>query len=218
MFTGIVEGARQVVAREGSPAGVALRIALADLAAGVPLGASIAIDGCCLTVTANDGGIAAFDVAPETLARTTLGDLAPGDLVHVERSLRLGDRVDGHLVTGHVDGVAILEAVETRGIERDLFVTLPPRFRRLVVEKGSLALAGVSLTVAEITATGVRVMIIPHTAEVTTLSRQVVGSRLNFEVDPIGKWVERWLEPWLAARSETGLEPGPPRAGGMSAR
>ncbi len=202
MFTGIVERTVPVRSCDVSEAGARLVLAFGGIPTSEPrirLGDSIAVDGCCLTVVAHDAGGAgdlSFDVAPESLSRTTLGGLRSGQWVNVERSLRLGDRLDGHLVSGHVDGVAVVRTVTRRGIELDLDVELPPAFRRHVIEKGSIALAGVSLTVAAVLEFGFRVMLIPHTASVTTLGEGVAGTRLNFEVDPIGKWVARWMEPY----------------------
>lgn len=193
MFTGIVERAAEVVSAEHSPSGSRLVIALGPSAEGVSIGASIAVDGCCLTVVSLESDRAAFDVAPESLSRTNLGALRPGNRVNVERALRFGDRLDGHLVTGHIDGVGVVTAVDRRGIERDVEIELPEEYRRFVVEKGSITLKGVSLTVAAVTERGLRVMLIPHTAAVTTLGDAEVGTRMEFEVDAIGKWVARWM-------------------------
>jgi riboflavin synthase len=198
MFTGIVERVANVVAARHAATGSRLEIDLGSCAAGVGVGDSIAIDGCCLTVVSLAGTVAAFDVAPESLGRTTLGERRNGDPVNVERSLRVGDRLDGHLVTGHVDGVATVVGVAERGIEIDVWLELPEAFARFVIEKGSIALSGVSLTVAEVDGARFRVMLIPHTRAITTLRDLRVGSRLAFEVDPIGKWVARSLEAHLA--------------------
>lgn len=202
MFTGIVERAARVVAAEHSPAGSRIEVDLEASAAGVSIGASIAIDGCCLTVVALAGERAAFDVAPETLSRTNAADWRVGSRVNVERALRFGDRLDGHLVTGHIDAVATVRSVVPRGIELDVEIELPESYRRFVVEKGSVTLSGVSLTVAAITPDGFRVMLVPHTAAVTTLGALAPGSRVNFEADAMGKWVARWLEPYLAPREQ----------------
>lgn len=200
MFTGIVERAARVIRADHGLSGSRLVVELGPSAEGVKVGASIAVDGCCLTVVEIDSDRASFDVAPETLSRTIASQWKVDTRVNIERALRFGDRVDGHLVTGHVDTVATVSAVAPRGIELDLDVELPEGYRRNVVEKGSVTLSGVSLTVAAVTPSGFRVMLVPHTAAVTTLGSLERGSRVNFEADAMGKWVARWIEPYLMAR------------------
>lgn len=193
MFTGIVEELGTVDGLDGTRLRIRASLVLDD----VSLGASIAVNGCCLTVVdwGADGDGAcdkpawwAADLSEETLARTTLGDLRPGDPVNLERPVRLADRLGGHLVQGHVDGVG-----EVLAPAPDLRVRLPEGLGRYVVEKGSIAIDGVSLTVVEATDREASFAVIPHTAEVTTLGRRQPGERVNVEVDVTAKYVERLL-------------------------
>jgi riboflavin synthase len=192
MFTGIVEELGSVAGREGSRLRIAARSVLED----VELGASIAVNGCCLTVVAwedpPEGGGDGWwdaDVSDETFARTALDALVPGDPVNLERPVRLQDRLGGHLVQGHVDAVGeVVEPVP------DLRVRVPEPLLRYVVEKGSITVDGVSLTVVHPTNDGFTVAVIPHTAEATTLGRREPGDAVNIEVDVTAKYVERLLE------------------------
>jgi riboflavin synthase len=193
MFTGIVEEIGTVQRRDGAR----LHIACSEVLDDVAMGASIAVNGCCLTVVdwgGEEGGACerpswwACDVSDETFARTNLGDLRPGDLVNLERPVRLTDRLGGHLVQGHVDGVG-----EVRVPAPDLRIGLPPGLGRYVVEKGSITIDGVSLTVVDARPDEVSIAVIPHTAEVTTLGRRAPGDRVNIEVDVTAKYVERLL-------------------------
>ncbi len=151
------------------------------------LGDSIAVDGVCLTVVAGDGSTLAFDAVAETLARTSLGELAPGSGVNLEPALRVGDALGGHYVQGHVDGVGTY-----RGVGDGLhWFDAPPEIVRYVVEKGSIAVQGTSLTVAASDDTGFAVALIPHTLEMTTLGRLEPGARVNLEADVLAKYVEK---------------------------
>lgn len=190
MFTGIVEELGTVRALEaGAPPVEASRLVVeAGLATHLAIGGSIAVNGCCLTVVERGPGWWAADVVTETLMRTALGELAPGDRVNLERPVRPLDRLAGHLVQGHVDAVGQV----TRPAP-DLEITVPAPFRRYVVPKGSIALDGVSLTVAVVGEDGVGVAVIPHTAAVTTLGGRRAGERVNIEVDVLAKYVERLL-------------------------
>jgi riboflavin synthase len=185
VFTGIVEELGRVVERDDGR----LRIACTDVLDDVAIGASIAVNGCCLTVVEYDGTSWAADVTDETWSRTSLGDLAPGDPVNLERPVRLADRLGGHLVQGHVDGVGVIEAPAP-----DLRVRCPDGFSRYVVEKGSIAVDGISLTVVDVLDDRFTVAIIPHTAAVTTLGHKGPGARVNLEADITAKYVERLLE------------------------
>ena len=192
MFTGIVEELGTVVHRDGPR----LRISAAQVLEGVGLGDSTAVNGCCLTVVAFDDadGWWEADVSDETYRRTNLGALRPGDPVNLERPVRLQDRLGGHLVQGHVDGVGeVVEPVP------DLRVRMPSDLLRYVVEKGSITVDGISLTVVEPLADGFTVAVIPHTAAVTTLGAKGPGAPVNLEVDVIAKYTERLLEGQLAA-------------------
>lgn len=190
MFTGIVEELGTVVFREGAK----LRIAATTVLDGVQLGDSTAVNGCCLTVVAWEppvDGAAGWweaDVSDETYSRTSLGDLAPGDPVNLERPVRLMDRLGGHLVQGHVDAVGTITAPAP-----DLAVRMDPALTRYVVEKGSITVDGVSLTVVDALDDGFTVALIPHTADVTTLGVRKVGDAVNLEVDVTAKYVERLL-------------------------
>jgi riboflavin synthase len=195
MFTGIVEGLRAVVAVEDGPGRRGLKIALGDSAPGVTEGASIAVNGCCLTVASLAADVAAFDVIAETLRRTSLGGLRVGDRVNVERCVRLDGRLDGHLVQGHVDGVGrVLHREESPG-ETRLTVELPAEVAAdPLVLKGSIALDGVSLTLAELGTRHAVVCLIPKTLAWTTLGFRRVGDAVNVETDVIGKMVRAWME------------------------
>jgi len=195
MFTGIVEelGTVRAVERRGDVA--RLEVAARVAREGSDLGASVAVNGVCLTVVATAPDALAFEVGPETLARTTLGRLAPGDAVNLERPLRFGAALGGHLVLGHVDGIGTVGAVtrvESTSRVRVEFsgATLAP----LLVPQGSVAVDGVSLTVAALERTAFEVMVIPHTLAVTTLGRLVPGQAVNLEMDVIGKYLQRSLE------------------------
>ena len=192
MFTGIVEELGSVRSRHGQRFEFAADVVLSD----VTVGASISVNGCCLTVVKFGTGWWAADVVDESLARTTHGDLAPGDPVNLERPLAADGRFGGHVVQGHVDGVGVVVAPAP-----DLRVRVPRELCRYIVEKGSLTVDGVSLTVASVDDDVVGVAVIPHTAEVTTLGRRHTGDRVNLEVDILAKYVERLLAPTLEARS-----------------
>jgi riboflavin synthase len=186
MFTGIVEELGTVVSREGPRLRIAARTVLAD----VTMGASIAVNGTCLTVVGWDDaeGWWEADVVEESYARTALGRLESGHRVNLERPVRLSDRLGGHLVQGHVDGVGTI--VEPAP---DLRITCPRDLLRYVVEKGSITIDGISLTVVAPTDDGFTVAVIPHTMEVTTLGHKGAGDLVNLEVDVTAKYVERLL-------------------------
>jgi riboflavin synthase len=195
MFTGIVEELGEVrVAPDGAPARlvVAAAITLAD----ATVGASLAVNGVCLTVVAHDDTTVTFDVAPETLTRTTLGGLGVGDPVNLERPMRFSDRLGGHLVQGHVDGVGTVAArtADGDGSVR-LTVDAPAPLLRHVVEKGSVTVDGVSLTVTDLDDASFEVALIPHTLAVTTLGSRPPGATVNLETDVVAKYVDRLLEP-----------------------
>ena len=186
MFTGIVEELGAVDGLDGGRLRLRCRTVLDD----VEMGASIAVNGCCLTVVDWDveAGWWEADVTEETFARTQLGDLEPGDPVNLERPVRLQDRLGGHLVQGHVDAVGVIaEAAPNLAVEVD------PVLSRYLVEKGSVTVDGVSLTVVEAAADGFTVALIPHTCEVTTLGSKGPGDRVNIEVDVMAKYAERLL-------------------------
>ena len=189
MFTGIVEELGKVLDRHNRPDGLAtFRFLAPVVTAGAKLGDSIAVNGCCLTVTDFGDGWWQADAVSETLARTNLADLQPGDPVNFERPVRLEDRLGGHLVQGHVDAVGeIVRAAP------DLQVRMPAELTRYVVEKGSITVDGCSLTVVEPLEDGFTVAIIPYTLEVTTLGRKGPGAKVNLEVDVMAKYAEKLL-------------------------
>lgn len=195
MFTGIVERCGTVRAVEP----VAGRIRLTVDVPGWPrlrTGASVAVNGVCLTVVAAEPGAFAVEAVPETLARTNLGALRPGDPVNLERAARLGGRLDGHLVTGHVDATGEVAALDPDPADpgvRWLRVRAPAPVLRYVVPKGSIAVDGISLTVVDCDAEGFSVTVVPHTWQVTNLRFRRPGDRVNLEADLIGKYVERLL-------------------------
>ena len=189
MFTGIVRELGTVDAFDGSR----LVVAAPETAAAAGLGDSVAVAGVCLTVVANEDGRLAFDAVPETLSRTALGGLGPGDAVNVEPSLRVGDPLGGHVVQGHVDAVGRVRSVTPEGDGRRVWVDAPETVVRYCIEKGSIAVDGVSLTVAAFDDDGFEVALIPHTLAVTTLGRLEPGDEVNLEADVLGKVVERLL-------------------------
>lgn len=194
MFTGIVEETGQVLSftqkAEAWELIIAARVALQDLA----LGDSIAVNGCCLTATpTTDATALRFDVLEETRRLTNFSTLRPGARVNLERSLRFGGKVGGHFVTGHIDALGTVEIFETRGKDRYLRIRLPAGTSHHVVHKGSIAIDGISLTVAEVDATGLAVWLIPTTLEVTNLGEKRVGDLVNLEFDLLGKHVEKLI-------------------------
>jgi riboflavin synthase len=194
MFTGIVEELGTVRATER--AGEVLRLEIATRVAreGSEVGASVAVNGVCLTVVAAKPETLAFEVGPETLVRTTLGRLAGGDAVNLERPLRFGAAVGGHLVLGHVDGIGTVEEVTRVESTARVRITIPGPLAPLLVPQGSVAVDGVSLTIAALQARAFEVMVIPHTLAVTTFGRLAPGQTVNLETDVIGKYLQRSLE------------------------
>ena len=194
MFTGIVEELGRVQAITPNAGGARLEIAATQVLDDAEIGASIAVNGCCVTVVALGEGCFAVDAVSETLARTDLGALQPGDRVNLERPVRLQDRLGGHLVQGHVDAAGTIRArtPEADGSERIAFAA-PEPIMRYVVEKGSITVDGISLTVAALAPEGFEVAVIPHTLAVTTLGAKQGGDTVNLEVDIVAKYVERLL-------------------------
>jgi riboflavin synthase len=197
MFTGIVEERGRVRAVEPRPGGDGARIEIEARAvlADTEVGASMAVNGCCLTVVDRGADWWAADAVPETLERTALGALRAGDAVNLERPIRLGDRLGGHLVQGHVDAVGSVARREQLGDGSTLIeIAAPGDLLRYVVEKGSITVDGVSLTITEVGAGSFSVAIVPHTAAVTTLGQKTPGGPVNLEVDVVAKYVERLLD------------------------
>lgn len=193
MFTGLVETLARVVDLLEEPPGVRLMIAAGSLASGVAVGDSIAVNGCCLTVMRVDGEAVSFQAGAETLSRTNLGKLRSGSAVNLERSLILGDRLGGHLVTGHIDCLGNLAERRDESDWSTIWIHAPQELMRQVAPKGSIAVDGVSLTVVDVTADGFSVALIPHTLAATTLGTLAVGDPVNLETDLIAKYVARLL-------------------------
>jgi riboflavin synthase len=205
MFTGIIEVVGEV---EAVPTGrgdlMQLQIRSGRASEGVRVGDSVAVNGVCLTVTAIDGDRLDFDAIRETLDRTALSDLRAGSRVNLERAMQAGGRLDGHIVQGHVDGVGTVKRFERKGDDVQLLIGCEPALAELLVDKGSVTIDGVSLTVVTAEPDGFDVVLIPHTLAETTLSECEPGRRVNLEADILGKYVKRYLDRSLgsAARAE----------------
>jgi riboflavin synthase len=200
VFTGIVECVGVVESLR--PLGDAARLVVRApaLARELRVGESVAVNGACLTVTEAGGETIAFDAVRETLERTTLGELAPGGAVNLERALRADGRLDGHIVQGHVDATGRVRQLAKEGRDVRLVLDCPEDLAGQLVPKGSVAIDGVSLTVVNVEAAGFDVALIPHTLEVTTLGRLAPGRRVNLEADVLGKYVKRYVDRVLAVR------------------
>lgn len=194
MFTGLVSDVGEVVAREGGRFTIRSGYAAATIA----LGASIAHDGCCLTAMAvrpeGTGSVYELDVSNETLSKTTLGEWRPGRRINLERSLRAGDELGGHIVMGHVDGTAIVREIRPDGLSQRFVLEAPAELARFIAPKGSVALDGTSLTVNEVDGNRFGINFIPHTLAVTTWGGKRIGDRINLEIDPLARYVARLLD------------------------
>jgi riboflavin synthase len=193
MFTGLVETLGLVDSLVPRPPGVRLVVCTGELAQGVEIGASVAVNGCCLTVVEVAGDLLSFDAGEETLGRTNLGRLVQGSPVNLERSLRVGDRMGGHFVTGHIDAVGTLAQRQDDADWSSFWFSMPARLARQMASKGSIAVDGVSLTLVEVAADRFSVALIPHTLKVTTLGRLQPGDPVNLETDLLAKYVEQQL-------------------------
>jgi riboflavin synthase len=191
MFTGLVEGTAELVATERQGSGLRLSLALNAIADGVAIGDSIAISGCCLTAIAIEKGTVAFEAGEETLAKTGLGRLKIGDRVNIERSLRVGDRMGGHFVSGHIDGQGVLRRRVEDGQWAYFHFTAPKSLLRQMASKGSITIDGVSLTLVDVSDEEFSIALIPHTLSVTTLGQLTVGDSVNLETDILAKYVQR---------------------------
>ncbi len=194
MFTGLIEELGRIDEVEERSPGRRFWIAAVALLEGARIGDSIAVGGVCLTIVALDATRFAVEAVPETLARTTLGALVVGDSVNLERPLTLAQRLGGHLVQGHVDGVGEIVTVAPEGDGWRVRLLVPPELRRFVAQKGSLTVDGVSLTVASVTDDGCEIAYIPHTLAVTTAGQYVPSRRVNLEVDLLARYLARLLE------------------------
>ncbi|MEN6372055.1 MAG: riboflavin synthase [Armatimonadota bacterium] len=202
MFTGLVEeiGTVRSITRG---AGAELRIATHVVSDGAKIGDSIAINGTCLTVTKITGNELSFDAVEETLSRSSLGSLKPGDAVNMERSVSADRLFGGHFVLGHVDGLGTIQSFDKKPGETTLIIKAPEEVMRYVVTKGSIAIDGISLTVASCTEDGFRVAVIPHTFANTTLASKRAGDTVNLETDILGKYVEKFISGRSQKRSIT---------------
>lgn len=195
MFTGLIERPGSLEDISGDARGATARIGCGEMAAELSIGESVAVDGVCLTVVRTGPGWFETEISPETMARTTLAGKSKGCALNLERPLRLSDRLGGHLVQGHVDGVGTLTDVVTEGEGKRVRLRAPDSLRRYLVAKGSVALDGVSLTIAALREAEFEVALIPHTLRQTSLDTWHVASRVNIEVDLVAKYVEALLAP-----------------------
>jgi riboflavin synthase len=193
MFTGLVEETGTVLAFAPGRAGWVLRVTASAILPGLTSGDSIAVNGCCFTLTQQSEGALEFDVLEETRRLTNFATLRPGMAVNLERSLRYDGRIDGHFVSGHIDGCGQVEIFEPRGQDHYLRVAAPPGSGRYLVHKGSVAIDGVSLTVAEVAGDSFAVWLIPTTLKATNLKAKSAGDLVNLEFDLLGKYVEKML-------------------------
>ena len=194
MFTGLVESLGQVSAIISEPPGVRLVIREPTIAAASKIGDSSALNGCCLTVVEVDADQLSFQAGEETLSRTNLGEFTPGDVLNMERSLRAGDAIGGHYVTGHIDAVGTVDGRRDDGDWSTMWFRAPAPQLQQMASKGSVAVDGVSLTLVDVEKERFSVALIPHTLTVTTLGRRNTGDRVNIETDVLAKYVQRQLE------------------------
>jgi riboflavin synthase len=199
VFTGIIESVGEVVSVTADAEFARIEVNAEELARGVKLGDSIAINGACLTVAAMAGDRLSFDAVRETLDCTNLGDLEKGSRVNLERAMPAAGRLDGHIVQGHVDATGTVRRLERSGDDVQFFVACPGDFSDLLVEKGSVAIDGVSLTVVGVEPEGFDVALIPHTLRETNLGERERGHRINLEADILGKYMRKYLERMLPA-------------------
>ena len=194
MFTGIIEETGEVESFARTESAWRLRVSARAVLGGIAEGESVAVNGCCLTAVAFDAGTISFDVLEETRRLTNLQAIVAGAPVNLERSLRADSRLGGHFVTGHIDGRGTIEVLEARGADHYLRVRGPAGSGRLVIQKGSIAVDGISLTVAEVDGDAFAAWIIPHTLAVTNLRVRGAGDLVNLEFDMLGKYVEKMLQ------------------------
>jgi riboflavin synthase len=202
MFTGLIEARGRITSIEMAGDGCALMVREPWLAPQLAIGESVAVNGACLTVVAKDADSFRFECGPETLAKTNLGSLRVADHVNLERALRVGDRLGGHFVTGHVDGVGTIAERRPQGDFEMIWFTAPPDLCRQMVFKGCIAVDGISLTLVDVQVDRFSVMLIPHTLKVTTLSGKALGSQVNLETDLLAKYVSKQII--AECRSEVG--------------
>lgn len=194
MFSGIVEDLRRVKKVDAKKEFSRISIDLGLLIKGTKIGDSISVNGACLTIVEIEKSLATFDIMLETLNKTNLGDLKIGDKVNIERSLKMGERLDGHFVLGHVDGQGIIEKKVQDEDNCVIWVSLPNKLKYGLIPKGSIGVDGISLTIADIKGNKFAIALIPHTLKITTLGIKGVGDKVNIEIDYLGKWIKKIIE------------------------
>lgn len=202
MFTGIIEGWGTIKKLTWAGKGMRLCIEAGFSLEETRIGESIAVNGACLTVVSMGGAEFEVDVAPETLSKTTLKHGRIGDFVNLERALRLSDRIGGHLVSGHVDGIGTITSKRSLANAILIAINIPEALGKYIIKKGSVAVDGISLTVNQCDATSFEVSIIPHTGEITTIGKKKVGDQVNIETDIIGKYVERFTKYYAGEKKD----------------
>ena len=192
MFTGIIEGIGKVIKIEkktSNRSAVKMTVDLGKHARGLKIGQSVALNGVCLTVTGISNSKCNFEMIEETTKKTDLGNLKEGGIINIERSLKVGDRMEGHFVLGHVDGVGIIKKIETKPKEIKIWFEIPKNLIKFVVQKGSIAIDGISLTVVDVQKNLASVCLIPHTVDVTNFHTRKIGDKVNIETDILGKYI-----------------------------
>jgi riboflavin synthase len=192
MFTGIVEGiakVEKISKNTKNRSSIRLTVNLGKYAQGLKIGQSVALNGVCLTATKLSKSNCIFEMIDETIKKTDLGNLKPGSIVNVERSLKSGERIEGHFVLGHIDGVGIIKKIQNKPKEVQIWFEIPKNLAKYIVKKGSIALDGISLTIVDIRKNLASVCLIPHTIEITNFKTKVVGDKINIETDILGKYI-----------------------------
>ncbi len=192
MFTGIVEGIgkiEKILKNTKSRSAIQITVNLGKHAKGLKIGQSVALNGVCLTATKLSKFNCRFEMIEETTRKTDLGNLKPGDIVNIERSLKTGDRLEGHFVLGHVDGVGTIKKIQNKSKEVQVWFEVPKKLSKYIVKKGSIAIDGISLTVVDVKNNLASVCLIPHTMEITNFKTKNVGDKLNIETDILGKYI-----------------------------
>ena len=192
MFTGIIEGIGKVIKIEkktDNRSAVKMTVDLGKHAKGLKIGQSVALNGVCLTVTGISNSKCNFEMIEETTKKTDLGNLKEGGIINIERSLKVGDRMEGHFVLGHVDGVGIIQKIEKKPKEIKIWLEIPKNLTKFVVQKGSIAIDGISLTVVDVQKNLASVCLIPHTVDVTNFHTRKIGDKINIETDILGKYI-----------------------------
>jgi len=216
MFTGLIEAVRPIKSNVAVKQGRRLSIPLGEISGGAGIGDSICVNGVCLTISEMTGELYVFDVMAETVQVSTLGQLKPREMVNLERALPADGRFGGHIVQGHVDGVGLVKRVEQGGGQYALWVEVPKEMKEMMIAKGSVAVDGVSLTVAQMKDQQFNVSLIPTTLEQTNLGRRKVGDKVNLEVDIISKWIKQRLDQILPSPDKGGkITPGKLRQEGF---